>query len=71
VRSPQVRSTPLLRDPLLLVSSPTTETSPVQLTDLRDTLLLLLAAGTGLNELIKSRAQPPSHCLSPGRIPDG
>jgi DNA-binding transcriptional LysR family regulator len=54
VRSPQVRATPLLRDPLLLVSSPTAETSPAQLGELRGTLLLLLASGTGLNELIKT-----------------
>jgi DNA-binding transcriptional LysR family regulator len=54
VHSPQVRSTPLLRDPLLLVSSPGSHTSPVQLADLRDTLVLLLAAGTGLNEQIKA-----------------
>jgi DNA-binding transcriptional LysR family regulator len=54
VRSPQVRSTPILRDPLLFVSSPSAESSPVQLSDLRNTQLLLLAPGTGLNELIKS-----------------
>jgi DNA-binding transcriptional LysR family regulator len=54
VRSAQVRSTPLLRDPLLLVSSQTPDTSAVQLADLRDVQLLLLAAGTGLNEQIKA-----------------
>jgi DNA-binding transcriptional LysR family regulator len=56
VRNPQVRSTPLLRDPLLLVSSPTAgvaDSPTAQLGDLRDTLLLLLASGTGLNEQIK------------------
>ena len=54
VRSAQVRSTPLLRDPLLLVSSPTSapSTTAAELSDLRDMQVLLLAAGTGLNELI-------------------
>jgi LysR family hydrogen peroxide-inducible transcriptional activator len=54
VRSPQVRATTLLRDPLLLVTSPNSNASPVQLSDLRDTAVLVLAAGTGLYEQVKT-----------------
>ena len=58
VRSPLVKATPVLRDPLLVVgargaSGASAEAGPVRLEALQGKTLLVLAPGTGLHELIE------------------
>ncbi len=61
VRSPLVRATPILDDPLLLVGRPDAGAGPeartVRLADLTGTTLLVLASGTGLREQIDEALQ--------------
>src|SRR5262249_54209959 len=53
VRSPQLRGTPILHDPLVLITAPGPEQLEIaSLGDLRGATLLLLPLGTGLHEQI-------------------
>ena len=53
VRSAMVRATPLLHDPLLLVTAPSAGAGPVRLAELQGTTLLVLPSGTGLHEQVE------------------
>ena len=53
VRSPLVKATPVLRDPLLVVSASGAESAPIRLEALQGKTLLVLAPGTGLHELVE------------------
>ena len=53
VRSPLVKATPVLRDPLLVVSASGGESAPLHLEALQGKTLLVLAPGTGLHELVE------------------
>jgi DNA-binding transcriptional LysR family regulator len=54
VRSPQLRATPILHDPLLLVGAAGADRPPGRLADLRGRTLLVLTSGTGLHDQIET-----------------
>jgi DNA-binding transcriptional LysR family regulator len=54
VRSPLVRATPVLHDPLLLVGPPGAGAAPASIAELRQRTVLVLPAGTGLHEQIEA-----------------